>query len=102
MLLRIREKSPAEAGLLGVSVQGLGTMAHVGLLDMSASIAGVKTRHFAYVDPASAIPPLNADANIARALAAYPPDHAGYPATTIPGWQVSPGKLAWKISRQDV
>ncbi|EKD99264.1 MAG: hypothetical protein ACD_23C00053G0002 [uncultured bacterium] len=59
------------------SSQGLGTMAHVGLFDMSASIAGVIPRHFSYVDPASAIPPLNAEASAARALAAYPPDHAG-------------------------
>ncbi len=59
------------------SSQGLGTMAQVGLFDMSASIAGVIPRHFSYVDPASAIPPLNAEASAARALAAYPPDHAG-------------------------
>ena len=59
------------------SGQGLGTMAQVGLFDMSASIAGVIPRHFSYVDPASAIPPLNAEASAARALAAYPPDHAG-------------------------
>ena len=52
-------------------------MAQVGLFDMSASIAGVIPRHFSYVDPASAIPPLNAEASAARALAAYPPDHAG-------------------------
>lgn len=86
---------------LDVSIQGLGTMAQVGLFAVSASIAGVNARHFAYVDPASVIPPLKAAASIARALAAYPPDHAGYPATSIPGLHASPGKLAWKKSSQE-
>lgn len=55
----------------------LGTMAQVGLLRKSLSIEGVLDFHRVYAVFAFATPRFDTAASIARAFAAYPPDHVG-------------------------
>ena len=72
--------SLAECSMVGMCLVGfayLGTIAQVGLLRKSLSIEGVLDFHRVYAVFAFATPRFDTAASIARAFAAYPPDHVG-------------------------